>query len=133
MIALSDTFRKKEIRSEKESVQKDGHFVVDGAAHSEQVYTLDELKECLFPVFRQYGIKDAILFGSYGKGTATVRSDVDLLVDSGLRGLRFVGFMESLRLALNGKAIDVFDVSHIEHGSRLETEIMQTGVHLYAE
>ena len=105
----------------------------DMAPNAEQIYTLGELKDRLVPVFRQYGIREAVLFGSYSKGTATICSDVDILVDSGLHGLRFVGFMESLRTALNGKAIDVLDVSHIEHGSRIENEIMQTGVQLYAE
>ena len=32
------------------------------------VYSVDELKTLLFPVFRDYQIKRAVLFGSYGKG-----------------------------------------------------------------
>ncbi|MBQ7313700.1 MAG: nucleotidyltransferase domain-containing protein, partial [Clostridia bacterium] len=42
----------------------------------------------LMPVFEQYQIRHAVLFGSFAKGTATEKSDVDLLVESGLRGLR---------------------------------------------
>ena len=133
MSAIRDTSTQNGIRSEKEPVPENRRFAMDGEVHSEQVYTLDELKERLIPIFRQYGIKGAVLFGSYGKGTADTRSDVDLLVDSGLHGLQFTGFIESLRLALNGKTVDVFDVSHIECGSRLEAEIMQTGIRLYAE
>ncbi len=61
------------------------------------VFTVPQLQDILSPVFDRYGIRRAVLFGSYGKGTATERSDVDLLVDSGLRGLRFVGLLEDIR------------------------------------
>ena len=70
------------------------------------------------------------MFGSYGKGTATEKSDVDLLVDSNLRGLRFVGFLDDVQTAL-GKDVDLFDVSHIQPGSRIDREIQETGVTIY--
>lgn len=92
-----------------------------------------KIKKCLTPIFRKYGVKKAILFGSYGKGTATEQSDVDLLVDSGLKGLRFVGLIEEARIALDGKDIDMFDVAHIEKGSLIDSEITETGVLLYEE
>lgn len=92
-----------------------------------------EIKDRLFPVFQQYRVKKAILFGSYGKRTATKRSDVDLLVDSGLKGLHFVGLMEAVRTALGEKEIDLFDVSHIEKGSPIDEEIKRTGVKIYEE
>lgn len=101
-----------------------------GNKEMERIYSIDELRRILLPVFVLYGVKRAILFGSYGNGCATEKSDVDLLVDSGLRGLRFVEFTEALRSAL-GKDIDVFDVSHIEPHSRIELEIRETGVLFY--
>jgi hypothetical protein len=57
---------------------------------------MDELKSCLYPIFQQYGVRSAVLFGSYGKGTATTKSDVDLLVDSGFANLNCSG-SEQLR------------------------------------
>ena len=94
------------------------------------VYTVPQLRDILSPVFARYGIRRAVLFGSYGKGTATEKSDVDLLVDSGLRGLRFVGFMDDVQRAV-GKEVDVFDVTHIEAGSKIDREIQNTGVTVY--
>ena len=85
------------------------------------------------PVFANHKIRKAILFGAYGKGSATKQSDVDLLVDSNLHGLKFVGFVEKLRDALGDKDVDVFDVSHVEQKSRIEEEIRQTGIEIYAE
>ena len=52
------------------------------------LYTPEKIKQTLAPVFREYGVRSAVLFGSYAKGMAGQNSDVDILVDSGLRGLR---------------------------------------------
>ncbi len=90
-----------------------------------------ELITKLTPVFRDYGIARAVLFGSYAKQTADEKSDLDLLVDSNLHGLRFVGFAEEIRRRVN-LPVDVLDVSHIEKGSRIEQEIQSTGVVIYS-
>ena len=66
-----------------------------------KIYSLAELQSILNPVFSEHGVRKAVLFGSYAKGTATEHSDVDLLVDSGLRGLKFFGLLESVTCALN--------------------------------
>lgn len=98
-----------------------------------QVYSQSDIKQRLVPVLESYGVNRAVLFGSYGKGLATVDSDVDLLVDSGLKGLNFVGLVESIREALDDKAVDVIDVTHIMPESRVDTEIKKTGVVIYAK
>ncbi len=95
-----------------------------------QIYSIPEIRKILIPIFNKYEIKKAILFGSYGKETATESSDVDLLVDSGLRGLKFLGLSEAIREALN-KEVDVFDTTHIEPHSLIDREIQNTGVLLY--
>lgn len=100
---------------------------------NKKIYSIDEIKMLLTPVFMDYGIKRAILFGSYSKGTADAKSDVDILVDSGLRGLSFVGLIEDIRQSLQGKDADVFDMTHIDHGSLVENEIKNTGVEIYAK
>ena len=94
------------------------------------VYTIPQLRDILSPIFGKYDIRKAVLFGSYGKGIASPQSDVDLLVDSGLRGLRFVGFLGDIQNAV-GKDVDLFDVTHIIPDSLIDHEIQQTGVVLY--
>lgn len=91
----------------------------------------DYFKMKLGPVLRKYGVKKALLFGSFAKGEETEKSDVDLCVDSGLRGLKFVGLIEEIRQALSGKMVDVLDVSHFEEGSVIAKEIARTGVVIY--
>ena len=93
--------------------------------------TIDTIKSILTPVFVKYDIKQAVLFGSFAKGCANENSDVDLLVDSRLKGLRFVGFTEAVRQAVD-RPVDVIDVSHIEKDSRIDKEIRLTGVTIYA-
>ena len=91
---------------------------------------IQEIKRRLTPVFDQYNVQSAPLFGSVAKGTATDHSDVDLLVDSRLKGLRFVGLMEAVRAALL-LPVDLLDVTHIEKGSLIDREIRDTGVVIY--
>ncbi len=82
------------------------------------IYTMPQLRDMISLVLDRYGDRRAVLFGSYGKGVATEKSDVDLLVDSGLWGLRFLGLLDDLQCAV-GKDVDLFDVMHIEAGSRI--------------
>ena len=92
--------------------------------------TISDIRTELSPVFDQYGISRAVLFGSVAKGLATEKSDLDLLVDSRLRGLKFVGFMDAVRRAV-GMPVDILDVTHIEKGSKIDREITSTGVTIY--
>lgn len=93
-------------------------------------HTVSDIQNVLTPVFHDYGISRAVLFGSVAKGTATEKSDLDLLVDSKLHGLKFVGFMEAVCQAV-GMPVDVLDVTHIEKGSKIDCEISSTGVTIY--
>ncbi len=94
------------------------------------VYSVDEIKTVLFPIFVRYNVKKAVLFGSYVKGLADKNSDVDLLLDSGLRGLKFIGLIEDVRSALD-KEVDVFDETHIIPNSKIDSEISKDGVVIY--
>lgn len=94
------------------------------------VYSIQELKNLLKSVFDKYRVKSAILFGSVAKNTATDKSDVDILVNSGLKGMAFFGLFEDVVELLN-KKVDLIDTSQIEPGSKIEEEIKNTGVLIY--
>ncbi len=53
--------------------------------------TIKEITHRITPVLQKYGVKSAFLFGSYARGEATDKSDVDLRIDKGdspkLKGL----------------------------------------------
>ena len=95
------------------------------------VYTIEEIKVKLEPVFRRNGVKRAILFGSYGRGQANSKSDIDILVDSQLRGLAFFGLLEDVVEALQ-KDVDLIDTRQISDDSKIYHEIRTTGIEIYA-
>ena len=98
--------------------------------NTESVYDLAEIKRRLEPVFRDNGVKSAVLFGSYAKGEAASNSDIDIMVDSGLRGLDFVGLIEYVREALQ-KNVDLIDIHYVDRNSPIEKEVNDTGVSIY--
>ena len=97
---------------------------------TDTIYTPEQIQQILFPVFLQYPVKKAILFGSYAKGTAETKSDIDILVDSGLKGLAFFGLLEDVVTSLE-KEVDVLDVSQITPDSEIDREILKSGVVIY--
>ena len=70
------------------------------------------------------------MFGSYAKGIARDNSDIDIMVDSNLRGLAFFGLLEDVVNAV-GKSVDLLDKSQIINSSRIQREIEDTGVVIY--
>ena len=96
------------------------------------MYTIQQMQERLTPVFRRNGVRKATLFGSYSKGSADTYSDVDLMVESGLRGLRFFGLLEDVCQCL-GCEVDLIDASQIEPNSKIDHEIRRTGVTIYEQ
>ena len=96
----------------------------------EDVYSVEEIKKRLEPVFRARHIRKAILFGSYAQNQADRKSDVDILVDSGLRGLKFFGLVADMQAALEKEA-DVLDIHYVKENSPVDEEIARTGVTIY--
>lgn len=97
---------------------------------TDKIYTAQQIKSILQPIFTDYNVKKAILFGSYAKGMANSSSDVDILVDSGLKGLSFFGLLEDITSSLD-KNVDLIDVSQVKQNSQVECEIMNSGVMIY--
>ena len=98
--------------------------------NNETVYDIAEIKRRLEPVFKENGVKSAILFGSYANGSATEVSDIDILVDSGLRGLDFVGLIEYIHDALQ-KEVDIIDKYYVVENSPIYREVHSTGIYIY--
>jgi len=97
---------------------------------NQNIYSIIDIKNKLEPVFTANGVKRAVLFGSYALGNANKDSDVDILVDSGLRGLDFVGLIENAREALQ-KQVDLIDINYIRPGSQIERDVTASGILIY--
>ena len=94
--------------------------------------SVETIKEKTSPIFENYPVNKAILFGSYAKDNATESSDIDLYIDTNgkLRGLDFVGLLEMLVNTLE-MDIDLIDRSHIEQDSLIMQEIESGGMVIY--
>lgn len=94
------------------------------------LYTIYEIKKTLKPIFDKYKVKKAVLFGSYVKGNADVRSDVDLMVETNLKGLDFYGLLGEISDSLRFP-VDLIEKREIKKNSKFEKEIINTGVTIY--
>ena len=48
-----------------------------------KIYTVEEIKRRFEKVAQKYEIEEAYLFGSYARGSATKKSDVDIFIKEG--------------------------------------------------
>lgn len=94
-------------------------------------YTIDEIKTLLEPVFRKYLVRRAILFGSYSRGQASTVSDVDIVVDSPLRGLEFYALLEDVVNTLH-KDVDLIETRQLIEKSSFKDDIDHNGIEIYA-
>lgn len=94
------------------------------------LYTIDSVRATLQPVFRKHNVKRAILFGSVGRGENDEHSDIDIMVDSGLKGLSFFGLLNDVCESFDCD-VDLIDVQDIIPNSRVQKEIDRTGVVIY--
>ena len=72
------------------------------------IYTLEQIRSIAAPIASRYGITSVSLFGSYARGEATDKSDVDLLIDRGdvICGFKLGGLYADLQESL-GKEMDL--------------------------
>lgn len=64
---------------------------------------IEDIKRKCFQIFEGYEVNFCYLFGSYAKGKAIPASDVDLLISTNVKGLKFYGLVEEIRTALHKK------------------------------
>ena len=81
-------------------------------------------------IFERYDVKFCYLFGSYAKGKATPASDVDLLISADVKGLKFYGLVEEVRVALC-KKVDALDINQLKNNIELTEEILKDGIKIY--
>ena len=92
--------------------------------------TIEEIKAAVTPICERYGVEKMWLFGSYARGEADDKSDVDLIhVGGKFRGFEYGGFYGDIRDVL-GVELDL--VSREDAGKRFLNAISKDEVLLYA-
>lgn len=94
------------------------------------ILELSQVKAITKKVFSEYDIIYCYLFGSYAKGTADEKSDVDLLISGTVSGLRFYELAEKLREKLH-KRVDLLDVNQLMGNINLLNEVLSDGLKIY--
>lgn len=96
------------------------------------ILSIDLIKNIIYTTLNEYqaDISFCYLFGSYVKGYAKENSDVDLLIDTSLSGLKFVGLIEKLHQNLK-KHVDVLRFKDLSDNMLLINEIMKEGIKIY--
>ena len=94
------------------------------------ILELEDIVRKCSKVFERYEVNFCYLFGSYAKGKATPVSDVDLLISTNVRGLKFYGLVEEIRTELH-KKVDVLDMSQLKENIELTEEIFKDGIKIY--
>ena len=94
------------------------------------ILTMTKIKEICQKIFPAHSVEYAYLFGSYAKGTATEKSDVDLLVSAEITGMQFYDLVETLRESLY-KNVDLLNFEQLKGNPELVNEILRDGVKIY--
>jgi len=94
------------------------------------ILTIEQIKNACFEIFKDYDVEYCYLFGSYAKGNANPKSDIDLLISVNASGLQFFEIVERLREKLK-KKIDLLDAKELEKNIPLVEEILKDGVKIY--
>ncbi len=92
--------------------------------------TVKQIEDICRSVMPDYGVEFCYLFGSYAKGAATEKSDVDLLVSLPVNGLKYYELIEVLREKL-GKKVDLLDTAQLNNNPELVNEILKDGIKIY--
>jgi len=93
------------------------------------IYEVNQIKDALLPLTIKYDINKIILYGSYAKGKQEPLSDIDLVVDGNIKGIKFFGLLEDVNNALV-KSVDLIHLSQIDNNSEIYENIMK-GLVLY--
>lgn len=94
------------------------------------ILDIEAIKEKCAKVFKDYKIEYCYLFGSYAKGKAKEDSDIDLLISSTVKGLKFYGLVEKLSNTLH-KKIDLLDKDQLVANPELLDEVLKDGIKIY--
>ena len=83
-------------------------------------YTVDEIRNIVAPIAKEYGVDSLYLFGSYSRGNANEKSDIDVRIDKGnirnlftLTGFR-VALEDALKLPVDIVTSDISDKNFLK-------------------
>lgn len=95
-----------------------------------KIYSIDEIREKVSSVLKNYAVKSCLLFGSYARGEATSRSDVDLVIDTEVTGFAYYGLWLKIEEKL-GKKVDFLRNQQVNASKSLHENVEREGKLIY--
>lgn len=92
--------------------------------------SIEEIKSVCSNILKDYSVEFCYLFGSYAKGKASEKSDVDLFVSMDTNGMEYFDLVERLREELK-KKVDLIHETQIKNNFELTKEILRDGIKIY--
>ena len=93
--------------------------------------TIENIREQITPICKKYGVKSVRLFGSYARGEAHERSDIDFFVELG--NVRDLFTLSAFRLALiDALQMEVDIVTQLPDRPEFQRELARDEVLVYA-
>ena len=129
------TYQNYENDGEKAGSIKDDYMVQKLESYglideSHGILTVGQIRDFCSEVFQKTDVEFCYLFGSYAKGKATEKSDVDLLISTPVSGIKFYDLVEALREGIK-KEVDVLNLEQLQNNPELVNEILKDGIKIY--
>ena len=101
---------------------------------TKKIYTIEEIKEKVTPIFEKRGVIQAVIFGSYATGKAHEESDIDFVVkvDENMCLFEFAGISGDVEEALE-KRIDFLPMHHVPKGGEIDMVVRERGLIIFDE
>ena len=103
--------------------------VLDGSNYISNVKYIKQVCNQLFKE-KYPEIKCAYLFGSYARGEATGKSDIDILVVCPPMGMKFYGVASELEEQLH-KQVDLHTHRQLNNNEKFLEEVLKEGIKIY--
>jgi len=91
--------------------------------------SIPRIRECIAPICKKYPIRKAYLFGSYARGNATEKSDVDLRIEGDIKSFFMLGGIYSELSDALGTELDL--LSRLPDSEAFKENLKKDEVLLY--
>jgi len=98
------------------------------------VYTINDLKVLLAPAFDAYSVQRGYVFGSYSRGEADEKSDIDIFIEpsEGFKSYDVCGIL-SRAMKLSGKGVDCYSSKDFDENSQTYKTILKDRILIYGK
>lgn len=98
------------------------------------IYAIEELKDLLAPAFAAYPVRKGYVFGSYSRGEATEKSDIDIFIEpsDGFKSYQACGVL-SRAMELSGKGVDCYSSLDFDESAPIYKTILKDRVQIYGQ